>query len=382
MSQEAVSKELNTVGITQKFLGLPSGNSRTLWWYSDNAGTDGIHVYSSQLERVHLSERLFVERSVYLGERTDSGWKRKRQSTASSLLCNSELFSWKSRWKKNSMMISQFLGKCIITVIGNDITMSFSGLKLSKVQDLGLQTWQTKSFAIITHNPVSGDCIFRVFSEKRGDRVLFEILSTSRRTPKVTLKSKWPVQQQREPIYNEVITSTSKVVEHGESQSGTRDGTRDVRGVEIASGNNWQTASEVDVNTDLRVQEVAPDALLQDEANTQENQQSKCWMKQDFSSQLPYRKIKWYSVKSRAVLSSRWAMWSWLRWRKPRRLLNVLLAWNTYLRAWPCVNVAICYDPIKVRWTNRSSIWSIEPHIIVLHQSFQEGKNSGHNPSQ
>ena len=75
------------------------------------------------------------------------------------------------------------------------------------------------------------------------------------------------------------------MVEHGESQSGTRDGTRDVRGVEIASGNNWQTASEVDVDTDLRVQEVAPDALLQDEANTQ-NQQSKSWMKQDFSSQL------------------------------------------------------------------------------------------------
>ena len=100
ISQEAVSKELNTVGITQKFLGLPSSNSRTLGWYSDNARTDGMHVYSSQLERVHLSERLFLERSIYLGERTDSGWKRKRQSTASSLLCNSELFSWKSRWRR------------------------------------------------------------------------------------------------------------------------------------------------------------------------------------------------------------------------------------------------------------------------------------------
>ena len=52
--KEAVRKELNTVWLT-KFLGLPSSDSRTLWWYSVNAGTDGVHVCSLQLERVHLS---------------------------------------------------------------------------------------------------------------------------------------------------------------------------------------------------------------------------------------------------------------------------------------------------------------------------------------
>ena len=62
-----------------KTLVLPLSNSRTHWWYSDNARTDGIHVYSLQLERVHLSQRLFVERSIYLGEWIDSGWKRLRQ---------------------------------------------------------------------------------------------------------------------------------------------------------------------------------------------------------------------------------------------------------------------------------------------------------------
>ena len=51
-------------------------------------------------------------------------------------------------------------------------------INLSKAQDLGLQFWQTKSFAIITHNSVPGDCIFRVISEK-GDRVLFERLQWS-----------------------------------------------------------------------------------------------------------------------------------------------------------------------------------------------------------
>ena len=73
---------------------------------------------------------------------------------------------------------------------------------------------------------------------------------------------------------NEVVNSTSKEVAKWECRSGTRDGTRDVKGVEIASGNSWQVASKVDVDTDLRVQGVAQDEILQDEANMQEiNQQ-------------------------------------------------------------------------------------------------------------
>ena len=35
-----------------------------------------------------------------LGERTDSGWKRKRQSPTSSLLYTSEPFWWQSRWRR------------------------------------------------------------------------------------------------------------------------------------------------------------------------------------------------------------------------------------------------------------------------------------------
>ena len=57
-------------------------------------------------------------------------------------------------------------------------------IKLYKAQDLGVQFWQTKSFAIITHNPLLGDCIFRVISEKR-DRVLFERLSNPGQHPKL-----------------------------------------------------------------------------------------------------------------------------------------------------------------------------------------------------
>ena len=122
---------------------------------------------------------------------------------------------------------------------------------------------------IITHNPLPGDCIFRVNFEK-GDRVWFERLSTQRPAPKVTLKRNWLVQQQQQLIRNEVVNSTSKKIAKWESRSGTRDGTRDATGVDIASGNSWHTASNMDVDIDLRAQGVAQDAILQDEANMQE----------------------------------------------------------------------------------------------------------------
>ena len=46
---------------------------------------------------------------------------------------------------------------------------------------------------------------------------------------------------------------------------------RDTRptGVQKGSGNRWQTASKMDVDIDLRVQGVAQDAILQDEASMQ-----------------------------------------------------------------------------------------------------------------
>ena len=140
------------------------------------------------------------------------------------------------------------------------------------------------------------DCIFRVISETR-DRVLFERISTPRPAPKVILKSNWLVQQQQ-PICNEVVTGTSKVVAKWESQSGTRDGTRDVRGFSTGTGNSSgkpvqdpdpKVEQKPDVDIDLRVQRAAQTAILQDEAKIREiNKQVnkiKSWIKQDFYSQ-------------------------------------------------------------------------------------------------
>ena len=55
-------------------------------------------------------------------------------------------------------------------------------------QDQGLPFKQTKSSAKIVRNLVPADCIYRVISQK-GDRTLFEGLSTPRLALKVTHKS-------------------------------------------------------------------------------------------------------------------------------------------------------------------------------------------------
>ena len=68
-------------------------------------------------------------------------------------------------------------------------------VKLSRTQDHGLRIWQTKSNAIIVHNPLPAACIYMVTSQ-RGDRTIYERLSTPRPAPRLTLKSYWQVQQQ------------------------------------------------------------------------------------------------------------------------------------------------------------------------------------------
>ena len=86
--------------------------------------------------------------------------------------------------------------------------------------------------------------------------------------PNVTLKSNWLVQQQ--PVRSEGVHSTSKEIAKWKSRTGTRDETTDATGVDMGPGNSWRTTSKVDVDLDLKVQEVAQNALGQDEANTQE----------------------------------------------------------------------------------------------------------------
>ena len=113
-------------------------------------------------------------------------------------------------------------------------------INFSNAQVQGLQFWQTKSFAIITHDIVTGDCIHRVISQN-GDQVLSEKLATPRPAPKVTLKSNWLEQQQQQqhqlPL-EESVNSISKDVATWESRAGVRDETKNATEVEMATGNS------------------------------------------------------------------------------------------------------------------------------------------------
>ena len=67
-----------------------------------------------------------------------------------------------------------------------------------RAQDKGLRFWQTRSQAEIVHNSVPTDCIDKVIPQK-GERTLFERLSTPRPAPKIVIKSAWQSQQQQQP---------------------------------------------------------------------------------------------------------------------------------------------------------------------------------------
>ena len=70
-------------------------------------------------------------------------------------------------------------------------------INLPRAQDKGLRFWQTRSHAIIVCSSVPADCIYKVISQK-GERTLFERLSTPRPAPKIVLKSAWQSQQQQQ----------------------------------------------------------------------------------------------------------------------------------------------------------------------------------------
>ena len=145
-----------------------------------------------------------------------------------------------------------------------------------------MQFWQTKSFAIITHATVPGDCIYRVISQN-GDRVLFERLATPRPAPKVTLKSKWHTQQQQQLTLMEGVNRISKEIATWESKEGVRDETKNATEVEITAG----TVSKVDVGTHLSEQEVISDAFSNNESEYSRNRTSENWFEQNLHSRRP-----------------------------------------------------------------------------------------------
>ena len=94
-----------------------------------------------------------------------------------------------------------------------------------------------------------------------------------------------------------------------ESRTMLKEETKNATEVEVATGNRGPTASKVDVHSHLSGQEVATDAIVKEEANAQEIERVKIGSN-DICIREDPPKTRWCLVKSHAVLSSKWAMWS------------------------------------------------------------------------
>ena len=81
-------------------------------------------------------------------------------------------------------------------------------INLARAQDKGLRLWQTRSNAVIVYNSVPADCIDKMISRK-GERTLFERLSTPRPAPKIVLESAWQSQQQQQQQQQDTSESAS-----------------------------------------------------------------------------------------------------------------------------------------------------------------------------
>ena len=179
----------------------------------------------------------------------------------------SSSLSGKIQMKKHPVMTSQFPGKCTITAVGNLSRRRLLG-KIDRTQDQGLRFWQTKSSAIIVHNLVPADCIYRVISQN-GDPTLW--------------KDSQPLDLRRRWHFGELGSSSSLFVMMCRTSTRKlahdRTEIRDVQGYttddQTSSGKPVRNAvSLVDkkpqFEIDLRMEGVLQDAILKDEEQMKE----------------------------------------------------------------------------------------------------------------
>ena len=114
---------------------------------------------------------LFFQHPLHPWERTHCRRKTKQGRTTDHLLHISQPVRRKSRWRSTQWWLHNSSKKVRYHSNWKRNQDAVYCVKLSRAQDQGFRFWQTKSRAIIVHNPVPADCIYRVISQK-GDRTL------------------------------------------------------------------------------------------------------------------------------------------------------------------------------------------------------------------
>ena len=181
------------------------------WWNTIWPWTDGVHSNSLQLERVYLSQGCsFSIIQSFLENGLVPEGKERHEGRQTVFLTPLNPFGGDSDCEEPSddCTVPQKVHCHCHWKHDQD---GVHWVTWSRAQDQGLQFVQPKSHAIIVHNLVPAECIYKVISQIRG-RPLFERLSTPRPVPQVTLKSHWQSQQQQQSICDDVSTSTRKLV--------------------------------------------------------------------------------------------------------------------------------------------------------------------------
>ena len=163
--------------------------SGTLLWHSDKSRIDEIHTYSIRLEKRTFITGGKARQAVFLTPLNPFGKdpeEEKRHSDYTVL----QKAPCETKWKRNQDAVYW--------------------VRLKEAQDQRLESWQTKSFAIVIYFTIPGDCIDCV-AARDGDRVLFERLATPRPPPKITLKRNWQSQEQQQEQQPEQPTSHTDV---------------------------------------------------------------------------------------------------------------------------------------------------------------------------
>ena len=126
------------------------------------------------------------------------------------------------------------------------------------------------SHAIIVCSSVPADSISKVISQ-RGEKTLFERLSTPRPAPKIVLKSNWQSQQQQQPNTLEGPTSAGI----GKPLRGLQPSTSTIALTPVSIGTPLREGfepteekEEPEFEVDLRIEWIAQDAILKDEERT------------------------------------------------------------------------------------------------------------------
>ena len=139
-------------------------------------------------------------------------------------------------------------------------------VNLGRAWDRGLPLWQTRSNAVIVNNSVLADCVYKVISQK-GERTLFERLSTPRPAPKIVLKSAWQSQQLQQDTSESAPSRTRQLVrraerEQREDQSNSTNDPESSRTRKLERKDESTVEKEPEFKVDLRIEGIAHDVIF------------------------------------------------------------------------------------------------------------------------